>query len=90
MHRAVGRVHRHGCERGGERERHREAVRVIHRAGSTGEPQVTAGAVSTGRGPWSGPGFTQNNDTGRNPWGASVTHTYKRMISYVSLLLFSP
>lgn len=50
MHRAVGRVHRHGCERGGERERDREAVRVIHRAGGTGEPQVTAGAVSTDRG----------------------------------------
>lgn len=62
MHRTVGRVHRHGCERGGERERDREAVRVIHRAGSTGEPQVTAGAaVSMDRGL-----YAQNSDTGRD------------------------
>ncbi|KAK2848837.1 hypothetical protein Q5P01_008671 [Channa striata] len=37
VQRLVGRQHRHGCKRGGKRERHSEDERVFHRAGGTGD-----------------------------------------------------
>lgn len=39
----VGRKHRHGCKRRGQRKRDREDERGVHGAGGTGELQMTDG-----------------------------------------------